>query len=231
MPATRPSHGAYNEFMARILASRARGPGGSASQHRPLPFLLLAALAFLVSGCHLHPLVDTAPLDNAGMDYDAIKQLKALDITTPEVAQVTAARLGGFPDASCVESVQIFHGRGQAFDAGDAIAGLLRAGMQVDTILELARLNQLGLGSGDLQAMRLAGLSDAIILEVARRHAEGKPVLGGASLAGLKNAGLRESTLLELARRGVPDSQGDAILSFRRHGASDGDILRRFAGS
>ena len=193
--------------------------------------LLLAALAFLASGCHRHSFVDTAPLDRAGMNYDAIKQLEALDVTTPEVAQVAAARQGGFPDASCVRSVQIFHGRGQAFDAGDAIAGLLGAGMQADTILELARLNQLGLGAGDLQAMRLAGLSDTIILEVARRHAGGKPVLGGASLAGLRNAGLRESTLLELARHGVPDSQSDAILTFRRHGASDGDILRRFAGS
>jgi len=165
------------------------------------------------------------------MGYDAIKQLKALDITTPEVAQLAAARQGGFPDASCVEAVQIFHGRGQAFAAGDAVAGLLRAGMQVNAILELARLNQLGLGAGELQAMKLAALPDTVILEVARHHAEGKPVLAGASLATLKNAGLRESTLLELAQRGVPDSQADAILSFRRHGASDDQILRRFASS
>jgi hypothetical protein len=216
--------------MGSILANRRHGFDRSVSR-RPPPALLLAALAFLASGCHRHPLADTAPLDSAGMNYDAIKQLDTLDVTTPEVAQVATARRGGFPDASCVQSVQIFHGRGQAFDAGDAIAGLLGAGMPVDTILELARLNQLGLGAGDLQAMRLAGLSDAIILEVARRHADGRPVLGGASLAGLKNAGLRESTILELARHGVPDSQSDAILSFRRHGASDGDILRRFTGS
>jgi len=231
VPAARPSHGAYNEFMGRILASRVHGSDRPASRRRLLPFLLLAALAFCISGCHRHLLVDTAALDNAGMGYDAIKQLKALDITTPEVAQVASARQGGFPDVSCVESLQIFHGRGQAFDAGDAIAGLLRAGMQADTILELARLNQLGFGAGELQAMKLAGLSDTIILEVARRHAGGKPVLAGASLASLKNAGLRESTLLELARRSVPDSQADAILSFRRRGASDDEILRRFTGS
>jgi hypothetical protein len=55
-------------------------------------------------------------------------------------------------------------------------------------------------------------------------------VLAGASFASLKNAGLRESTLLELARHGVPDSQAGAILAFRRQGASDEQILRRFAG-
>jgi hypothetical protein len=203
----------------------------STSRRRPLISLLLATFALSVSGCHFRPLVDTAPLDSAGVGYDAVKQLKTLDITAPEVAQVAAARRGGFPDASCVESVRIFHSRGQAFDAGDAIAGLLGAGMQADAILALARLNQLGLGAGELQAMKLAELSDTIILEVARNRAGGKPVLAGASLATLKNAGVRESTLLELARHSVPDSQAGAILSFRRHGASDEQILLRFAGS
>jgi hypothetical protein len=98
-------------------------------------------------------------------------------------------------------------------------------------ILELAKLNQLGLNAGELQAMRLAGLSDAILLEVARHRAAGKPVLAGASLANLKNVGVRELTLLELARRGVPDSQAAAIISARRHGASDAELLRRFGGS
>ena len=77
--------------------------------------------------------------------------------------------------------------------------------------------------------MRLAGLSDAILLEVARHHAAGKPVLAGASLANLKNAGVRELTLLELVRRGVPDSQAAAILQFRRHGATDAQIVSHFS--
>ena len=79
--------------------------------------------------------------------------------------------------------------------------------------------------------MRLAGLSDAIILETARHQAEGKPTLSGLSLGKLKNSGLREKTLLELARRGVPDSETDQILALRRHRATDAEILRRFAGS
>jgi hypothetical protein len=97
------------------------------------------------------------------------------------------------------------------------------------TIVELAKLDQLGLASGEFQAMRLAGLSDAIVLEVARHRAAGQPVLAGATLANLKNAGVRELTLLELARRGVPDSQAAAILAFRRRGATDADIIHRFA--
>jgi len=34
-----------------------------------------------------------------------------------------------------------------------------------------------------------------------------------------------------LVRHGVPDSQADAIIAYRRHGANDKEILRRFAGS
>jgi hypothetical protein len=99
-----------------------------------------------------------------------------------------------------------------------------------DAILVLARINQLGIDTGELQAMKLAGLSDDILLEVARHRANGRPVLSGASLAMLKNTGMRASTLFELARRGVPDSQSPAIISYRRQGASDDEVLRRFAG-
>ena len=83
----------------------------------------------------------------------------------------------------------------------------------------------------DVQAMRLAEFPDNIILEVARRHSEGKPVLSGASLGQLKNSGLREATLLELARRGVPDSQAATLLAMRKRGAPDSEILQRFTGS
>jgi hypothetical protein len=175
--------------------------------------------------------LDTKPLDSAGMSYDAIQELKSLQITAPEVIELAKARANGYSDAGCVDTVKIFRSRNQPFDVGDTIAGLIRAGVSEDTILELAKISQLGLGSGEFQAMKLAGLSDAIILEVARHRAAAMPVLAGASLAELKNSGLRPSTLLELARRGIPNSQADAIVSSRRHGASDADILGRFTGS
>jgi hypothetical protein len=216
------SQHAYNNHMGNVHAHRASGAG-----HRSA-FVVLA-IALCVAGCHSIPPLDTKPLDTAGMTFDTIQQLKTLDVTAPEVAQLATARQGGFSDANCVEALKIYRRRTQPFDAGDDIAGLIRAQVSEDTILELARLNQLGLGAGELQAMRLAGLSDAILLEVARHRSAGKPVLAGASLANLKNAGVRELTLLELARRGVPDSQAAAIIAFRRHGATDAQILSHFA--
>jgi hypothetical protein len=219
-----------------LLQSANRGPHAAALDRRRFTsvgrILALAAtlcLAACFAGCHIESPLDTKPLDAVGMSYDAIEQLKAVKITAPEVAQIAAARQGGFSDANCIAAMNIYRSRNQPFDAGDAIAGLVQAQVSDDTILELAKLNQLGFGAGELQAMRLAGLPDSILLEVARHRAAGQPVLAGASLADLKNAGVRELTLLELARRGVPDSQAPAIIAYRRRGASDAEILKRFA--
>jgi hypothetical protein len=197
---------------------------------KAIPFaLLLCVLCF--SGCHHELAVDTSPLDSAGMNYDSIRQLKAADVTTAEVAEVSKARQGGLPDAACVAIFQIYRARKQPFDAGSSAAALLRSGMAPDTIVGLATLNQLGVESGELEAMRLAGISDDIVLEVARHHAQGKAVLAGVSLARMRNTGMRNTTLLELARRGVPDSQSTEIVALRRHGLNDAEILRHFSGS
>jgi hypothetical protein len=191
----------------------------------------LVLVAFALAACHRAPSVDTQPLDRSGMAYDSVKELETLNITNAEVAEILRMHDAGLSDEDCIRVIRIFHTRGQVFNSGDMVASLIQAGMNADTILALASLNQLGPASGELEAMHLAGLSDAVVIEVARRRADGRPVLSGASLAGLKNAGLHGSTLLELARRGIPDSQANAIVSFRRRGASDAQILRRFSGS
>jgi cytochrome c553 len=190
--------------------------------------LLVAALC---AGCHTEPAVDTKPLDAAGMSYESVKQLQALNVSTEEVAQLAKARGAGFSDAACLQITQMYRARRVPFDAGEAIAGLLGAGASENLVMDLARLNQLGLSAGELEAMRLAGLSDEILLTVARRRAADQAVLSGASLAGLKNLGVSSYTLLVLVQRGVPESQAAAIMSWRRHGANDAQILRQFSGS
>jgi len=192
---------------------------------------LAAGLSLMAAGCkHFQPL-DTKPLDAAGVGYASIKKLEALKITSEEIPEISKMRSAGFSDDSCVSIVEIYHQRGKAFTAGEAVAGLAKAGARENTILELARMDQLGLGAGEFQAVRLAGLSDAIILEMAKHQAAGTPSLSGLSLGKLKNAGLRESTLLALEQRGIPDSATDQILAMRKHRATDKDILRKFTGT
>jgi hypothetical protein len=196
-------------------------------------FLGISAIVFfslmlLVAGCERMMPLNTKPLDLAGMTYPAIKQLQAMDITRAELAEIAKARAAGLPDDTCIEIVRIYHVRNRPFDAGDTVAGLVQAHLRADTILDLASLDQLGVNAGELRLIRLAGLSDSIVLEVARHEAAGKPVLSGVDLSNMRNAGMRDSILLELVRRGVPDSEGPTIIRLHRHGASEADILRRY---
>jgi hypothetical protein len=195
---------------------------------RPLTTVCLLLCVMFLSSCQSLMPLDTSPLDNAGMRYDSIKQLKALHITAPEVAEIAKAREAGLSDADCVELLQISHLRHQQFTAGDAILTMRQSGMPDGIILGLANLDQLGLGYGELQAMHLAGLSDAIIMEVARHHAANQPVLSGESLGNMRNLRMDNNTLLELVRRGIPNSAAPQIIVLRRRGSSDAEILRRF---
>jgi hypothetical protein len=195
---------------------------------------ILLAMALVITfsaGCHTTPPVDMQPLEAAGMGYEAMSQLKALGVTTAEVAQIAAARQAGFSDAACLQLVQLYRARKQPFDAGQTIAGLIGAGTSEATVMSLARLNQLGLNAGEFEAMRLAGLSDQILLAEAQHRAASEPTLSGASLASMKNLGLRSDTLLQLVEHGVPDADAAQILAARRRGAKDTEILREFAGS
>ncbi len=186
-----------------------------------------AALAAVsLPGCkQLHPL-DTRPLDKAGMWYASIQELRELDVTDTEIAELAKAREAGVSDPACIELVRFARGHKQPFASGDAIVGLRRAGVSEATILELARLNQLGPWAGEAQAMRLAGLSEQTLLAVARRRAAGQPVFSGPLIAQLKNAGLSEAEIQELIERGTTDTQAQAMLAAHERAASSSGFVR-----
>jgi hypothetical protein len=201
--------------------------------HCRLARALLFAFALVllcVAGCHRVMPTNTIPLDQSGLSFSSIQSLKSLNINDAEVAEIVKAKQGGLSDDGCIALVRLAHSRNEKFHTGDDVAQLLGASMAESTVLELAKLNQIGLWTGEAQAMRLAGLSDEIILEAAHRRAAGEPVLSGASLANFKNAGMGEGTLLQLVRRGVADSEAPEIIRLRRRGWSDAQILRRYPG-
>jgi hypothetical protein len=219
--------------MGNILAT-SRYTGREASARtlfgRACRAICASILALVPVGCHHASSANTQLLDRSGMDFASVQQIRGLNVSPTEVAQILKMHDAGFPDASCVQAVQIAHNQNQPFRADDII-GMKQAGMSEQMIFELAGMADFGKNAGELEVMHLAGLSDAIVMEVARQRAAGKPVLSGASLADLKNAGVRNATLLELVRHGVPDSEAKALLASRRHGAKDAQLLQHFAGS
>jgi hypothetical protein len=208
-----------------------RGWGRAVRRRSSFTAVFVFAALFSQLACESLIPLDTKPLDNAGMRYSSIKELKALHMTAAEVGEIAKVRQSGLTDADCVSLLQIFHGRRESFGAGDAIASLHQSGLSDSSVLALAGMDQVGLGYGDLQAMHLAGLSDAIVLEVARHHASGTPALSGASLGTMRNLRIDNATLLELVRRGIPDAEAPEIIALRRHGSTDAELLRRFTAS
>lgn len=192
--------------------------------------VLLCGASLALAACQRLKPLDTSALDQSGMSFATVQALRGMDITNAEVSQIAQARQAGLSDEDCLTLFRLERSRKQDFDIGDTVAHLLRAGASGSTVVQLAQIDQLHSWGGEAVAMRLAGLSDQIILEDAHRRASSLPVLSGASLANLKNTGMREATLLQLVRRGVPDDEADTIISLRRRGWSDAMILRRYPG-
>jgi hypothetical protein len=180
--------------------------------------LLLAALA-LVSSCKPAQKPDTEQADQRAMWLDSVPQLKSMNVSNAEITELSKAHEAGLTDPSSIILIQFARDHKTPFADGQAIADLLNAGSSEQTVLELARLNQLGLFAGEARAMRLAGLSDKIILGVAQRRSQGLPVLSGGKLGELKNTGVSEATILEMVQKGDSDQAATQYIAARERAA------------
>src|SRR5712671_3218788 len=165
-------------------------------------------LLFSLAACkHAEQQTNTQALDEAGMWSNSVSELRTLNVSNAEIGELTKARQGGLSDPSCVELIKLARSHQQPFTGGQPIADLLATGSSEQTVVELARLDQLGLWAGQAQALRLAGLSDKVILAVAQRRSRGLPVLSGGKLAGLKNSGASDAVILDFVQKGITDEQ------------------------
>jgi hypothetical protein len=73
--------------------------------------------------------------------------------------------------------------------------------------------------AGEAQIMKLAGLSDEVILALARRRNAGQPALSSAKAAALRNVQLTNAQILDAVNRGTTDAQADAIIAQRTRAA------------
>jgi hypothetical protein len=188
--------------------------------------LLLIVLLPLVACKHAEQQNDTQALDEAGMWSNSVTELRTLKVSNAEITELSQARRGGLSDASCIELIKLARSRQQPFSGGQPIADLLAAGSSEQTVVELARLNQLGLWAGEAQALRLAGLSDTVILAVAERRSHGLPVLSGGNLAGLKNSGASETVILDFIHKGLSDERASEYIAQREHATGTGWVYQ-----
>jgi len=177
--------------------------------------LLLGVCVLFAAGCHQHLLTDYRPLDQAGMWSSGLEQLKALNTSDFEVAQLVKAKQARLSDDACVALVAAAHERKHSFTSGDSTANLAKAGYSEDQILEIARADQLDAISGDAVALRLIGLSDGFVQFILQRRLQGRPTIGTPQIARLKNTGLSETQILDKIKAGMTDAQADREVAAR----------------
>jgi hypothetical protein len=177
--------------------------------------LLLGVCVLFAAGCKQHLLTDYRPLDQSGMWSSGLEQLKALNASDSEVAQLVKVKHARLSDDACVALVAAAHERKHPFVSGDSTASLASAGYSEDQILEIARADQLDAISGDAVALRLIGLSDGFVQFVLKRRLQGHSTLGTPQIARLKNTGLSERQILDKIKAGITDAQADREVAAR----------------
>ena len=177
--------------------------------------LLGVFVLFRVSGCDKHLLTDYRPLDQAGMWSSNVEQLKALNTSDVEVAQLVKLKQAGIGDDACVTLISEAHVRQHAFASADSTVNLARAGYSEPVILEIAKADQLDIISGDAVMLRLVGLSDSAVDLILHRRLQGRRTMSSAEIGRLKNTGLSEKQILERINQGMTDAQADHEAAFR----------------
>ena len=188
-----------------------------------LSLILLFSLAACKRG---EQQTNSQALDEAGMWSNSVSELRILNVSNAEIGELTKARQGGLSDPACVELLKLARSHSQPFTGGQPVADLLATGSSEQTVLELARMGQLGLWAGQAQAMRLAGLSDKVILAVAQRSSQGLPVLSGVTLAKLKNSGASDAVILDFIQKGITEQRASEYIAQREHSGGTGWVYQ-----
>jgi hypothetical protein len=176
--------------------------------------LFLAAI-FLLSGCEKKPTTDYASLNQSGMWSSNLDQLKKLNATDAEVAQLTKLKQAGASDSLCLALLKTSRDHHQEFSGADAAVSLSRAGYSDDQILEMAKSDQMELLSGEAVTLKLIGLSNATVQEIVRRRIQGLPTLTSAQISRLKNTGMSERQILEIVNQGMSEREAESYVARR----------------
>jgi hypothetical protein len=177
--------------------------------------LLLGVCVLAAAGCHQHPLTDYRPLDQAGMFSSDIEQLKRLNVSDPEIAQVVKMKHARISDDTCVELVSAANVHKRIFLSAESASDLAGAGFTEQQILDIAHADQLDAISIDAVTLKLIGLSDSTVQLVLQRHLDGLPVMASAEISRLKNTGLTERQVLDRIYAGMTDEQAEKEIKAR----------------
>jgi hypothetical protein len=177
--------------------------------------LLLGVCVLAVAGCKTQPKTNYAPLDQAGMWSSTVDQLKSLNVTDLEIAQLAKLKRVGASDDLCLALLKAARDQHHDFSNADAAIQLSQAGYSDEQILEMAKSDQIDILSGEAITLKLIGLSNPTVQAIIHRRISGLPTLTSAQIGRLKNTGMSEKQILDLVNRGLSNDQAEKLIVSR----------------
>ncbi len=137
------------------------------------------------------------------------EQLKALNVSDPEVSQIVKLKQANVSEETCLALISAAHANQHPFNSADYVINLQGARYADADILDFARANKLDTISGDAVMLRLIGLSDGTVQSILQRHLKSLPTMDTAEISRLKNTGLTEKQILERINDGMTNAEAD----------------------
>jgi len=177
--------------------------------------LLLGVCLLSVAGCKTQPKTNYAPLDQSGMWSSSVDQLKNLNVTDLEIAQLSKLKRVGASDDLCLALFKAARDHHHDFSNADAAIQLSQAGYADEQILEMARSDQIDILSGEAITLKLIGLSNPTVQAIVHRRIAGLPTLTSEQIGRLKNTGMSEKQILDLVNQGLSNDQAEKLIASR----------------
>ena len=177
--------------------------------------MLLGVCALFLGGCQKHPQTDYTALDQSGMWSSSLDELKKLNPSDMEIAQLTKLKHAGASDDLCLDLLKAARAHHHEYSNADAAMDLSRAGYSDAEILEMAQSDQIDILSGEAVTLKLIGLTNPTVQAVIHRRIQGLPTLTSEQIGRLKNTGMSEKQILEVVNQGLSDQQAEALIAKR----------------
>lgn len=184
--------------------------------------------ACLSAACQRHAFTDYRPLDQSGMWYGRIEELRGLNTSDAEVAQVVRLKQAGAPDDMCIELISLAHAHKHPFSSADAVIHLSRAGFSDQDILAMARTDKIDTMSNDAVTLRLTGLSDNVVMAILNRRQRGLRTMSGPVIGRLMNTGLTERQILDRINEGMTDAAAEKEIAARQRARNPTGFVRNY---
>lgn len=179
------------------------------------PCVVLALLPIL-GGCGSHMLTDYRPADEAGIYSGTIEDLKKLNTSDAEVAEIIRLKKANIDEKTMVSLVRIAHEHQHPFVATDTVKSLSGANLSDEQILRIAQTDQFDTIGNDAVMLHVMGLSAPTVDYLLDRRLKGVRTMSVATIADLKNSGLSEKEILNRIQSGMTDAQGEAEAAARQ---------------